>query len=391
MAPETDPAVAAETPPCARCKTAPGTITGRNDHLCSACFLTYVRSKPIKRMDPFRVRHSAARSSDAAPRLLLPFSGGVSSLALLEVLAGQMRSQKQRVNRTGYRLLVVLVDDSAITGSGGDARRKQFAEAERRFACEELQFVAVPLQDVYAYTKEGAKRTEDIALEAAAHIRKERLEQLVKSFRTPTSSADLLSILLHRFIITLALHHGCKTILFGHSTTRLAEITLAETSKGRGGSLPWMTNDGPVPFPPSAQNVAVDLLYPMRDILRKELSTYVRHTEALLDLELPAEITSAPVSAKSQSIDAVVKQYFESLEDSFPGIVANVVKTVGKLNMPQAEEEGWCRICGLPRDLIAELDRVHLDGEDDGGGRTEDMCSGCARSVEETNEIEWPL
>lgn len=211
---------------------------------------------------------------------------------------------------------------------------------------------------------------------------------------------DILHILRTRLVTSLARRHSCDAVLWGDSTTRLAEKALAETAKGRGFSLPWQTEDGDSPY-------GVEILYPLRDILKKEIATYVT-----LDLPTPLaplcvgyvrEPKYAP-AGKGITVDELMTQYFTVVEGQYPSIVANVVRTVGKL----VTEDGVvrlerCRICGLPKDggsggLVLAADA--RDGRKS-GGRGEDrktnkptesnMCYGCARSVHGAEPYEWPL
>lgn len=78
--------------------------------------------------------------------------------------------------------------------------------------------------------------------------KKEVLMHLLSSLPSTTSRMDILSILRTRLIVEIAKKEGCAAVLWGDSTTRLAQKTLAETAKGRGFSIPWQTADGDSPF-----------------------------------------------------------------------------------------------------------------------------------------------
>ncbi|KAF8476971.1 hypothetical protein BDZ91DRAFT_843714 [Kalaharituber pfeilii] len=425
---------------CARCKASPGTVAGRNDILCSTCFLAYVRSKSIKRMDPFRVRNVSSTTS-APPLLLLPFSFGVSSVSLLHILSGQLASQRERVGRTGYELLVVWVDNSNVTGETEDGKHKRevFAELAKGFggADSGLRFEVVGIEKVYEYKQRNTSSNSegrDISLVTAALEEADvndsspsidpttsatspnaaTLRALLSSLPSLTSQHDILSILLSRLLIAIGLQNRCAAIIYSHSTTRLAEKALAETAKGRAFTVPWITNDGPIPvenhiyhLSDSSTNpppTSLSILYPLRDVLRKELITYTTlapGSPSLTTFLVPQlsalsaqDLLSSPlpsVNPKTTTIDALMAQYFATLEDAYPSIVANVVKTVGKIPVPKVEGSGervWCSVCGFPREEW---------NEEDGDGEILEglmMCGGCRRSMEGVGKEvlrSWPL
>lgn len=225
------------------------------------CFLHYVRSKVIKRMEGFRVRHSKSSTSGTSPRkLLLPITFGASSLALLHILSEHLKSQKERVKKTGYQLLVVYVDESVIKKNTPalerlDEVKGRIVAAEGR---EEITFLTVPLEDIYSFKNAAEEAIESEVEENTSNrmmIRdgpniddKSRLQSLLSALASRTSQADILNILRTRLLVEVAKREGCEGVLWDDSTTRLAEKILSETAKGRGFSVPWQVADGPSPY-----------------------------------------------------------------------------------------------------------------------------------------------
>ncbi|KAI1631244.1 hypothetical protein F4809DRAFT_658282, partial [Biscogniauxia mediterranea] len=250
-------------------------------------------------------------------------------------------------------------------------------------------------------------------------------------------------------------------LLLGYSTTALAELTLSETVKGRGFAVPAAASDGVVPvrvrvadpsvspspdsyLSPAAalknssssseekkkkteaakaktktktktKTVHIHVYSPLRELFRKELVSYLRGTPELaaalpgLGLSSPSSSSAAAaapavvVSHRDLSIDDVVARYFGEVEAAYPSVVANVVRTTGKLLLlRRPEEEGWgdeggrgggeewCGLCGMGLDVEgSERWRGEIgegegegegDGDGDGGGRRK-LCYGCERSV----------
>lgn len=125
--------------------------------------------------------------------------------------------------------------------------------------------------------------------------------------------------------------------------------------------------------------------YPNRELFRGELKQYTTLTEPpLTDLLSPATTmtsSSAVVSHKDISIDEVMTRYFTEVEENYPSIVANVVRTTAKLERENhLEEEQCCGLCGMRLD---ELGDERWEGEigDVGCGEDQALCYGCSRAT----------
>jgi cytoplasmic tRNA 2-thiolation protein 2 len=357
------------------------------------CFMNYVGSKVVKRMDSFKVR-SVLRTKQRG--LLLPLSLGLSSMTLLHVLDQQLRIQKERTSRTGYELHVLFVDDSMLESQ--NAALTSLALAQERYPLH--TYTAAPLSDVYeyAYKSENGRSLpiEDLVEHAdhlSSHTRSERLSTHLTSFPSATSKADMIGILRTRLIVGFAKKMDCESILWGDSTTRLAEKTLAETAKGRGFSIPWQTADGLSPY-------GINFAFPMRDLLRKEIVTYSSLANPPLAARLvePANSAQALASSKDTTIDDLMTQYFESVEQNYPSIVANVVRTSGRLQAPlPSRNSASCSICGLPvvhgtqglygwnGNQETRIDSSMIEDSADAGCGV--VCYGCSRSVGSSKDV----
>jgi cytoplasmic tRNA 2-thiolation protein 2 len=210
----------------------------------------------------------------------------------------------------------------------------------------------------------------------------EQLKELIGTLPSATSRTDLISTLKTRLLVDVAKKNGCEGILFGESTTRLAGKTLTETAKGRGFSLPWQVSDGMSPY-------GITFNYPLRDLLQKELVTFSSMTTpSLAHLVICNDPTShISASSKQTTIDDLMIQYFESVEENYPSIVANVVRTSSKLKPLSGDETTACGLCGMP---VAEgADGIFGWGGDQSSdprqgreiGHDGILCYGCSRSI----------
>lgn len=319
----------------------------------------------------------------------------MSSTSLVDLLHTYCAQLKEKGRRLQFEILVVFVDtgsDGSSVSAGAQALQK-FRDKYQLFS-----FHRVPVS--------SAVELRTIDWSALPPLAKEQdpdgqIRSLFEQLPSTTSRADLLRLLIRHLLVSKALDTSCQAILLGHSTTALAELTLAETAKGRGFSLPWQTNDGPLAFSDttratngsgselnfrnSERRGSIMFYHPLKDVLRKELLTYTTLTDPSLTSLIPGsgEKTNVVVSHKDVSIEEIMVRYFAEVEENYPSVVANVARTMGKLNR-LAAAANTCGICAMPRDPEGD---VRWRGEigDDGGGSTQNsdvnLCYGCQRSI----------
>lgn len=309
--------------PCRRCQAEPAAITIRNEPLCKDCFANYVRSKIIKRMESFRVRHA---SLDKTRTLLLPLSLGAGSVTLLQVLSRYLKGQVERTGRTGFALQVLHIHDE-------DVKPSSLGEIKASFP--EHSFTAMPLQDAMSLPS-----VQDLFPASSSETGSQHLSRVLNSCTSATARADIVTSLRTKLIVSYAKSSACECIIFGHSTTRLAEQVLAETAKGRGFAMHLSTADGAVTH-------GLPFYYPCRDLLSTETTSYLN----MLGLSIPfveSEVNNA-VSSKQTTIDSLMQSYFATVEKDHPSIVANVVRTAAKLEGDAlALVQQQCELCEMP-------------------------------------------
>lgn len=324
-----------------------------------------MHTKIVKRMEAFRTRHSAEGEERY---LLLPISLGVSSVTLLQILDRHLQGQRDRTGRTGFNLKLLFV---AMPGAHSDEAQKIDAI---RVQYPQYSFTTQGLESIFLTASSPESITSDELDQA-----QKTLAKLLQSIPSATSRVDVLNLLKTRLIVIFAKMNGCEGILWGSSTTKLAETILAETAKGRGFSLPWAVTDGLSPY-------GVPFFYPVRDVLKKELISRLEldGNAGLKDLIIEEGETKAPPSSKNTTIDILMKQYFESVEEHYPSIVSNVVRTTGKLEEAKWDGAQRCKLCQLPvDDALLGINGWGGDQKlhQEAGEREVGLCYGCTRSL----------
>ena len=347
--------------------------------------------KTIKRME---VLDKEVRSPVQPKHYLVGLSFGPASSSMLHILEENVQYQLKKRKSASYQLTIVHVDTSLTppspsdAGSEADLLLKRYQERYHRFSyeCVNLSYV-LELKTIdwsVLPSMETGAETEP----------REKLAGFFGRLPSLTSRADILRLFIRHILIAKAVEHSCTALLLGYSTTALAELTLGETAKGRGYSLPWQVNDGIFPIPhyptddeppesgPNSRREpsTIAIYYPARDVFRKELVSYTALTDPPLSDLIPegTENTGSVVSHKELSIEDVMARYFEDVEANYPSVVANVARTTGKLDRPHGGDR--CRLCGT---VLDEQGDERWKGEigDDGGSATGKLCYGCDRSI----------
>ncbi|OQO14510.1 hypothetical protein B0A48_01388 [Cryoendolithus antarcticus] len=354
-------------PQCARCPL-PSAFTLRLHPLCPTHIIQYIHTKTIKRLETFRTRYSSP--NDPPRRLLLALSFGVSSMSLLQILDWHLAGQKERVGRAGVEVRVVSVrgfDEGVGEGMGkGEERLERLRERYPAHEFEALELASV--LDLVPSLQTSLPPDPDLDASAPAS---QRLDALLTSLPSASSRADLKRTLLHRLLLHHASATSCSALLYGSTTTLLAERTLAEVASGKGFALPQLITDTPA----ASSSSSVQILHPLRDVLRKEIQIYASLVSPpLTSLLIPEQPVGAKavVNSRDATIEGLMRGYFEGVEEGFPAVVSNVVRTVGKLQaQPQLSREEkveGCEVCGLDFVQEGEVERSRV-------------CGGCVRML----------
>ncbi|KAK0646120.1 hypothetical protein B0T16DRAFT_510053 [Cercophora newfieldiana] len=395
--PPTGPAVAGSltlTRPCAKCRTQEATLDSRSQPVCRACFVKFISGKAMKQIGILGKEIPTTRTN-ATRRYVLGLSRGVSSTVLLHLLNENVEFALGKARAAPFDLTVIYVDSSCLYGSK-NADHDPLAPFRARFP--RFTFRSVSIADAL-----GLLGIDWSALPSVdpTLLPEQRIWSFFSALPSAASRADILRLFTRHVLLASARSLDAQALLLGHSTTALAELTLSETAKGRGFSLPWVINDGGVEYPPAGSGSSTEgedrgrkilVYHPLRDALRKELSVYMTLTEPpLTPFVAEGAVTaldSAVVSHKDLSIEEVMFRYFAEVEESYPSVVANVARTTGKLvrllGGEDAERKRGCGMCGVPLDGEGDerwRGELGIRGGDEEEKTRGKLCYGCERST----------
>lgn len=271
---------------CSRCD-APSITRTRGENFCEECYIGFLRKKVRAIMSSFRIVGS---DDSRPPKIHIYLSFGLSSLALLSLLDDMQEIRKKKYNgMIGFDLECI------------------------HFTSGRPQSVEWPWENIKLRVIQEPSILDD-----------EQNDRLSRS-----SKHDLREIAIRRAAIDESIKSGAIAA-FGYTMTKLSELTVAQTIKGRGPIIPSLVS------PDISRDHAV---YPLREMTVREVREYCR----IRGLE-KYKLEKAPIPGitKLQSVDEIVRQYFAEVQENFPSVVSTVSKVASRLSQ-KAEPCFLCR------------------------------------------------
>lgn len=360
---------------CKRCKE-PAVVISRQEAFCKSCFIRFVQHRQKKQLEKFKVDYSTGKNVQEQ-HILLPLSLGKGSIALLDMAVELIRLQKQtHRGRQGFNLHAVYIDlniEDHLNGlhDKNDDNGSRILDMLRE-AYPECEISTVSITEFMADSKDNVNLLLDRNnTEEDKKYTVEPLDFLRHMSRT--ARQDSIDIMKEQLITRIASKKRCQTVIYGHSQTRLAELVVALTAKGRGNMIPKTLESN---------------IYPLRDILSSEIVIYNQMRE--LDKYIKPE-ARIPETTKLQSIDELVGKYFASVEQGFPSVVSTVVRTGDKLGDSSSSESVECMVCSghADPDMLRWIDKITVNGPE--LPPASGLCYGCTVMFRNSvSQISWP-
>ncbi|KAJ1953936.1 Cytoplasmic tRNA 2-thiolation protein 2 [Dispira parvispora] len=339
---------------CHKCGLTKPAVRIRHTYYCNPCFKKSFVNK-------FRSTMGKALrlSSSHKPRVLMGYSGGTSSRALLNLVGQYSRHEFVTDDRDKFAKLVVChIDTTGLFPEQPHDTEgiRQSVEA----AYPHVTYDNVPLEQVLTLQTTNdpltggwlmelspvsdavagdfcfiPRRTLTETQSSPAH----RLTELFQAATKLSTKEDLLEHLKFQLLVQRAIHHQCDYIILGDTCTRLAIRTLANTGKGRGFALPLSLGGHPTWFN------GIEFIRPLRECLVKEAALY-NHLEQLQVFPTPSFTTLRPTKS---SINKLTEDFIYGLDRDFPSTTSAVTRTAGKLKASdQVPNNAACLLCLMP-------------------------------------------
>ncbi|KAI9297016.1 hypothetical protein K502DRAFT_363683 [Neoconidiobolus thromboides FSU 785] len=349
---------------CIKCKTEKSSLIVRNIRYCKSCFLYNFEGK-------FRSILNRTRSINDknCQNMLLAFSGGISSRAMLQLVKNFTTPHNKYGN-----ILVCHIDESIVL----DNCNNNVNELESIVQGYNFEYKKINLESIYQQDENENKR---------------RLLELLNSLSNLTEKEDLIQNLKHTLLVQIAKESNSSMLLLGDSSTTIAIKTIALTSKGRGFSLPFEIATE------SNCYQGVTLIRPMRDSINKEIAMFNYFNQ----LSTPWLSTIYTKKPGRSSIFRLTEEFIINLDNGFPSTVSTIVRTANKLTpSSKVDAKKWCLLCLNPaeKDIVQWKNKVMLKKLDQIGDQKEEImdedginqyfCYGCTTICEKFEQEKLP-
>ncbi|KAL2916056.1 Cytoplasmic tRNA 2-thiolation protein 2 [Polyrhizophydium stewartii] len=224
---------------CNKCKAEKPVVVVKRAEFCRACFLSSVSHR-------FRANLSKTPLSEGS-RTMLAFSGGPSSRAMLHAMADfaapDAANPRKKIRFPDF--CVCHVDQSAVLGNADSLPAVlRIAESYGRPVSVvplESALDGAPLAAVDAASVAPLAAARSLAirsLEDAQIDRRAALRHMFDGLGSASSREDMLRLMTLHVLLAEARRQKCTGLLLADNATLLAVRVIANTSKGRGLSLP---------------------------------------------------------------------------------------------------------------------------------------------------------
>ena len=331
---------------CMKCADTLAVVIVRgNDPLCKGCFLAYFVHK-------FRATIGKARVIRQGERVLLAFSGGLCSRAMLHMVCEGL--SQSAVKKFRFIPGVVFVDEGATLGLGQEERNSNISRVRTLVEKTGFSFHIARLEDVFedqhsSVNVERQDHQNSCLCKVPLSERKsvpclnlsaaEKIKQLFKELTSMTSKEDWLLRLRNEVLCKVARDEGYSKVMLGNCATRVAVQLLSNISQGRGGALLY-----DISF---ADDRYADITFvrPMREFMAKEIALY-NYFNGNTTVNIA---TLAAMSGAYSSIDQLTENFVIGLQEEYSFTVNTIFRTGEKLaSKEKMDNDNQCTMCGVP-------------------------------------------
>ncbi|GFN92363.1 cytoplasmic tRNA 2-thiolation protein 2 [Plakobranchus ocellatus] len=347
---------------CVKCG-APGVLVTRiHDAFCKSCFQVYVVHK-------FRSAIGKSKLIRDGEAVLVAFSGGTNSSAMLHLIKDGLSLRAHKKLRFTPTLLHI--DETCLLGSESLEWKVKQNQVKNIMLDSGFPSYWTQLEQSVMIQKDHASGMSNKGESAADYERNGtplllhyisgksgmtdlslvsssedagKLRDLVRSLGNLTAQENFIQNLRNQMLVQAACQLGFSKVLTAENSTHLAIRILSDIAQGRGSQVSLDTGIS------DERNGEVMFMRPVRELNAKELAMYntVFGVESVF---IPTLSTMTPLAS---SIERLTESFVTGLQADFPSTVSNIVRTSGKLGLPDIKKSDKCSFCQSPLDTNAK-------------------------------------
>ncbi|CAG0916667.1 unnamed protein product [Notodromas monacha] len=294
---------------CTESKNPAVVVLRRMDAYCRDCFLANVKHK-------FRASIGKEKLLRNGEKILLSFSGGVNSSALLALVKEGLAQAAHKQLKLHFCLGIV--DEVEL----GYQTSEEFAQVLSFAKASDFDVKIAKVSDFFKGESEFL--------------------QILSDIKDGTNRKDFLEKTRITVIANLAKWEGIKYVFLGETLDRLAARVLSDVSIGAGSSIQNRTAFADERIP------GVVFLRPLRDVSLKEAALYCSFTGTSFVTLKDPWTRAGPESC----IQKLTEKFVMDLAKDFPTTSNTLMKTGGKLMPAAGDRDRHCCYCGAVLDIV---------------------------------------
>ncbi|OQV11845.1 Cytoplasmic tRNA 2-thiolation protein 2 [Hypsibius exemplaris] len=328
--------------PCIKCG-APAAIHLRDeDFKCGACLVASVNQK-------FRIVLAKYKISSSKERVLVAFSGGPASSALLGTL--RHATSGSIYSRLFLVPVILYIDEGASFELPLEERKKHLTSVMEAADSSGSAWLLLHSSLEMVFSSEPMQLTSEFVGGTALDVHTdthciERLGKLMRSVKTQTGKEEIAKLLRTTLMRKIARQLSISTLFLGDSVDRLAVQLITNTALGKGKRLPldlgYLDAHDPI----------CTIVRPLKDVTKKEIAMFNAVSE-IRSVEVPVIQSVGDTRA---SVYSFTEKFVFDLQAGFPQTVTTLCKTGDKLcsvtagKIGKKAEDDFCEFCLGPMD-----------------------------------------
>ncbi|XP_027201788.2 cytosolic thiouridylase subunit 2 [Dermatophagoides pteronyssinus] len=398
---------------CRKCQQNPGKVLlQKKDVFCNDCLIDYCTKT-------FRQTLGKSRLIKTNDRILVGFSGGLSSIALVDLIRRGL--DEQQFQKLRFKPYLLFIDESILDNSEQQPKSfltKQLYEFICHHARIDCYFISLQCcinnddlsqqmihiqnsdDDTITYENLQAFFQENNQSESA-----QRFLHLIERFHNPTSRYDFLKRFKLLILMKIANHLNMDKVFVASTLNELSIDLINNISLGRGSLVPNEINFCDNRFG------SKKLLRPLCELVNKELAFYLkfRHLDHLV---MKMDFFASTRLPLKSSLHRLNEHFLTSISDEFPSTLHTVFKTGNKIQSTTTTVDNLrrrCKFCFCQlenqsnnNDEYSSYDALKLTtilskqslNDDDGDGKQksaddddDQYCYSCKRLANEINDV----
>lgn len=346
--------------------------------------------------EKFKVKYNKA--AEHPERILLAFSGGLSSLVLLDIMVSLLKEQKNmHRDRQGFELLIVAIDESNLKAFQNNI--SDIITLLATYMDFQINYKILDINDFFAdlHLLKTITIDEDYSAWCSViqHDKTYTYQDIVNMCPDKSSAEDVLSIIFGKLLLMTAEAESCQTIIYANSMTRLANEVLAMIVRGRGAEVHQKVTDSVQKY----NGKEIEVIFPLRDVLFAEVEAYA-HLAGLESYMLQEENPKSGKIIRNMTVRDLTTGYFKNLDATgYASTASTVVKTAEKLGETRSKQDRLCLFCGTdlqkdPEEWLRNItvsQPAPLVSEEDHNNYAEYLSSNLSRHNDALHDQRLPL